>query len=208
MWTFLYSSFLSSVHIFTIFAFNQNLCRKMELWYRYTSSCVHTLRLLSSAQQPWQRCYFTPAKDLVQFNRTIFLWFGRQGRGGVILFFIPWWMFGSRLYFPGMCRIFCIETCDVIISRQNNVCMQAHTHIHTCAHKHTSAHWAACLLSTWCCKSWWLAEFPPAACLITARSAYTDTPSVWAEQYLLCSDLAFTRSLCCDSWQKEGETKH
>lgn len=170
---------------------------------------MDTLRqLLSSAQQPRQWRCFTPSEHWVQFNRTIFPWFGRQGRGSVILFCIPWWMFGNRLYFSGMHRIFCVATCDVIVSRQRNVCMQARRHIHTRAQRHTSAHWAACPLSTWCCKSLWLAEFPPAACLIRERSAYTDTPSAWVEQYLLCSDRALTRSVCCDSWQKEGETKH
>lgn len=165
---------------------------------------MDTLRqLLNSAQPPRQCCHFTPPEDLVQFNRIIF---GRQGRGGVILLFIPWWMFGNRLYFSGMCRIFCMATCDVIISRQRTVCMQVRTQIRT--HRHTSARRAACPLSTWCCKSWRLAEFCPAACLIAATSAHTDTPSAWVEQCLLCSDQALTRSLCCGSWQKERETKH
>lgn len=55
-------------------------------------------------------------------------------------------------------------------------------------------------------QAWWLAEFPPAACWITARSAYTDTPLLWVEHCLLCSDQALTRTLL---WQltKGGRRK-
>lgn len=119
------------------FCFNQSLFRKAEMWYRYNiRSGVDTLRQwLSSAQQPRQRQrHFTPAEDWVQFNRTIFPWFGRQGRGNVILVFIPWWMYGSRLYFSGMCGIFSMATCDVILSRQGSACMREHTHTETRAH--------------------------------------------------------------------------
>lgn len=186
-----------------IFGFNQNLFRKTEMWYRYNiRSWVDALRQwLSSAQQPSSNAT-VPPEDWVQFNRTIFPWFGRQGRGNVLSVFIPWWMYGNRLYFSGMCGIFSMGACNVIWSRQRSACMQEHTRRDT----RTSARRAACPPSAPCCKPWWLAEFPPAACWITARSAYTDTPLVRAEHCLLCSDQALTRTLL---WQltKGGRRK-